>query len=460
MSTNTSTSSPRSFFSKIRTKSQILLNGKKNKPQCPPVPDNGSQTLYLRLNRRFLLQFPDATEDKPNPQPLPPPPGTAGNLIVINASLSDLRPFAGDTVDWLIKVAKLIFEPLGTSSLYTFTTESPEWWLEREMEPSTWRIVAQGEQLRATIYEFRPDNDALVMLTQKSERHMRSVTTNTSSDRAASFRDALLRRDRLCIISQQDRSMIASHLIPRRLGDNGVQAIIQRFAGSSTSLNRFDPTIGVFLFTGLDMCVDAYNLGFWNIGPVGLYVLYSILLIFVCWDGRTDMLSTIFLTSLQVFMDKRSTPMRQMYMAARSPSLHMTPPCPSHWLVHLTGTTSSVSSKNSPPLHIKTSRTYPISPYHSAQERMMMRVTLNLMMNGTLQILLTLLISGILLSGGCLSTWRQRNAIMPLQHGALESLLVKVCKLFYLDFLLLFTWTGCIKCFHFELNHNAVDFHY
>jgi hypothetical protein len=111
---------------------------------------------------------------------------------MIIANLPDLRPFAGDTVDWLIKVARLIFEPLGTRSLYTFTTESLEWWLDRAMQPPLWRKVVHGEQLRATIYEFRPDNDTLITLTGKSLRHPRSVTTNTSGARATTFRDALL----------------------------------------------------------------------------------------------------------------------------------------------------------------------------------------------------------------------------------------------------------------------------
>jgi hypothetical protein len=78
-------------------------------------------------------------------------------MNVIVADISELRPFASDTVDWLIKIARLIFKPLGTSSLYTFTTQTVEWWFDREMVPAQWRSVGPGEQLRATIYEFRPN---------------------------------------------------------------------------------------------------------------------------------------------------------------------------------------------------------------------------------------------------------------------------------------------------------------
>ena len=148
------------------------IPGKKShshvEPQSHRLPTTNAgapQTLYLRVNRQFLLLLPDVTDYQPNPQPLPPLPGTTGNLNVIVADLPDLRPFAGNTVDWLIKGARLIFQPLGTSSLYTFTTESVEWWLGREMQLPLWRAVLPGEQLSATIYEFRPNNNALIELT-------------------------------------------------------------------------------------------------------------------------------------------------------------------------------------------------------------------------------------------------------------------------------------------------------
>jgi len=79
--------------------------------------------LYLRIGSRFLCLFQPSTTANPD---------SHGNLYVIAANLDDLRPFAGDTVDWLIIVARHIFEPLGSSSLYTFTTQSTEWWLDKD----------------------------------------------------------------------------------------------------------------------------------------------------------------------------------------------------------------------------------------------------------------------------------------------------------------------------------------
>lgn len=229
--------------------------------------------LYLRVNRRFLYLLPSPTEDQPraDPQPLAPPPDTTGNLNIIIADLSDLRPFAGDTVNWLIRVARLIFEPLGTSSLHTFVTGSVEYWLDREMDPS-WRPVVQGEPLTSTIYEFCPDNNALLSLTKISDRRARSMTTNTSAPQAGPFRTTLLQRHQRCIISQQPDpgALVASHLIPRRLGDVAVQSAFHRFTGSQAVVNRFDPLLGVLLNAMLDTYVDSYRVGFWNSGPVSL----------------------------------------------------------------------------------------------------------------------------------------------------------------------------------------------
>ena len=290
MSASASTSSPRrsSRLAKGASSSRISKNPttstsqphrspvKKNKPQRKRLPNPESQKLYLRVNQKFLFLLPTATADQPT-QPTPPPPGTTGNLNVIIANLPDLRPFAGDNVDWLIKVARLILEPLGTGSLYTFTTESLEWWLDREMEPLVWRRVRHGEQLRPTIYEFRPDNDSLIMLTKISLRHTRSVTTNASGPRATAFRSALLRRHQTCIVTQSpiQQTLFASHLIPRRLGDAGVQSASQRFTGSPTIVDRYDPLIGVPLFATLGILADGYELGFWNNGPVSFLMFHE-----------------------------------------------------------------------------------------------------------------------------------------------------------------------------------------
>ena len=227
--------------------------------------------LYLRVDRRFLQLFPDTTADDPNPLPVPPPAGTTGILNVIIADLRDLQPFSGNTVDWLIAVASFVFEPLGMGSLYTFTTQTLDYWLGRQMDHSQWRVVSPGENLTATIYEFRRANDALITLTQIShpQQTERSHTTNTSQPRVTQFQTACLQRDRACIVLSRNPGGIASHLIPRRLGDAGVRAVFQRFTPEPVAVvDRYDPRLGVMLSRNLDSLVDTYDLGFWNTGRV------------------------------------------------------------------------------------------------------------------------------------------------------------------------------------------------
>ncbi|KAM6493658.1 hypothetical protein JOM56_010019 [Amanita muscaria] len=246
----------------------------KKDSQSPSRPGPQAGLLYLRVSRGFLNLLPAATAGQTDPQPLPPPPGTIGHLYVIRASLQDLRPFAGGTVDWLIRVARLIFEPLGTSSLFTFTADTLDSWLDRDMDSTQWRQVEQGEQLKATIYEFRPDNNAFITLSRMSLREGTSATTNTSQPQATAFRNMINERDGKCIISQTPWSVAASRLVPKRLSDAAVTSVVRRFTGSDAAVTRFDPTLGVLLFLPLDDRVGSYEVGFWNSGP-DQYVIHS-----------------------------------------------------------------------------------------------------------------------------------------------------------------------------------------
>jgi hypothetical protein len=241
------------------------------KEPSPQRSTSRNTMLYLRVDRRFLRLFPDTTDDSehPIPLPVPPPAGTTGILDVIIANLERLQPFSGNTVDWLIAVARFIFEPLGRGSLYTFTTHTLDYWLGRAMDHSQWRVVSPGENLTATIYEFRRANNALITLTQISLPRQRSHTTNNSKTRANQFRTACLRRDQTCIIISRTSRAIASHLIPRRLGDAGAGAVFQRFTPpGSAVVDRYDPQLGVMLSRNLDSLVDTYDLGFWSTGRV------------------------------------------------------------------------------------------------------------------------------------------------------------------------------------------------
>ena len=112
-----------------------------------------------------------------------------------------------------------------------------------------------------THHIFCPENNAFIMLTKKSSRRGRSVTTHRLTPQATTFRDKLVPCHRTCIISQEPllETLFASHLIPRRLGDVAIQSAFQRFTGSATIVSRIDPLIGVSLFSGLDTWVKSYS---------------------------------------------------------------------------------------------------------------------------------------------------------------------------------------------------------
>lgn len=290
------------------SKKPRLSRPKKPSRRPPPTPAVGPvpELLYLRISRRFLNQLPAAVAGQPDPAPLPPPPGAIGHLYVITTNLQDLHPFAGNTVDWLIRVARLIFEPLGMSSLFTFTADTVVSWLNRDMHLPQWRQVEQGEPLRATIYEFRPNDNAPITLSKISLRQARSVTTNISRDQATAFRNAILARDERCIISQSTFTHVhtASHLVPRRLGDVGATSVVHRFTGLDAVVTRFDPTLGVLLFQALDALVDSYELGFWHLGPASL-LSFELHHVNIYWGDRTNMLSTVFSLNQCIFMGDR-----------------------------------------------------------------------------------------------------------------------------------------------------------
>lgn len=61
---------------------------------------------------------------------------------------------------------------------------------------------------------------------------------------------------------------IASHLIPKRLGDRNIREIIDIYAKDDSidteQITRYDSIVGVLLTSGLDEAVDKFELGFWH----------------------------------------------------------------------------------------------------------------------------------------------------------------------------------------------------
>jgi hypothetical protein len=114
-----------------RKSARIERNAQKSFGPAAPATEPQSRIVYLRVNRRFLLQLNPPTALQPNPPPSQP--NMEGNLYVIAAPINRVQWFAGNTVDWLVRISKLMF-------LYTFQTRSVQYWLDNEIDNS-WRQV-------------------------------------------------------------------------------------------------------------------------------------------------------------------------------------------------------------------------------------------------------------------------------------------------------------------------------
>lgn len=61
-----------------------------------------------------------------------------------------------------------------------------------------------------------------------------------------------------CVVKLIVTSLVASHLIPKRIGTEGAQDIAKRFSGEQTviGIHRYDPRIGILLSTPLNSLVE------------------------------------------------------------------------------------------------------------------------------------------------------------------------------------------------------------
>jgi len=238
-----------------------------------PVETATSQFIYVRIRNALLRPIPNPA----NPNPLANP-NALGHLYLIAGTYEDIQRYAGTTVDWIIKVAQLICDPLGGGDVYTPTTGTSSDWYPLH-RTSTWQRVVQGDPLRPGIYEFEPSTGP-VLLSKISERKTHSVTTLGSLSSSATFgRHIWLREGHACGVTRIPSPLIASHLIPKRMGTVGATDVITRFSGPQIALgiDAFDPRIGILLFSALDVLVDHYKLGFYHV-TVSYYIDFCFLL--------------------------------------------------------------------------------------------------------------------------------------------------------------------------------------
>jgi len=135
-------------------------------------------------------------------------------------------------------------------------------WYHTDRDTS-WQEVVHGNPLLPNIYEFVTSHP--ITLSRISERHSRSVTTSGSQSQgnSSSFRDSLSDRDGPCVVNGVGPT-IASHLVPRRVGSDGVTEIMEHFVGATETSGVYDPQLGINLSMALDYWVDLYRVGFYH----------------------------------------------------------------------------------------------------------------------------------------------------------------------------------------------------
>ena len=139
---------------------QTSLNGGK----IAPVATVATEFVLIRVRRDLLLPIPTTATN--------PPPAASqhspGHLYLIEGRLEDIRQFSGTTVDWVIRVAHLICDPLGTGQVFTHTTGTTSDWYASDRAAS-WRQVFPGDPLHSGIYEF--ESASPILLSEISDRN-------------------------------------------------------------------------------------------------------------------------------------------------------------------------------------------------------------------------------------------------------------------------------------------------
>jgi hypothetical protein len=241
-------------------KKEKLLKGKQKAktPESKTPGQSATNRIYIRVLLSDVI-----LNDTVNTTITDLDPSASHHLYLIEGSLDDIARYAGRTVDWIIKVAYSICDPSGAGRIFTHTEGTPSYWYDKDRD-ADWRQVSLGDPLVAGIYEFV--TTVPISLSRISERRDLSLTSNGSVSNAATFRRDLDLRDGTCVVTKQPVSLIAAHLVPKRLGDNGAKEVATRFVGAigTRNIHKFHPTLGILLFRPLDIFVDRFKLGFYH----------------------------------------------------------------------------------------------------------------------------------------------------------------------------------------------------
>jgi hypothetical protein len=105
------------------------------------------------------------------------------------------------------------------------------------------------------------------------------VTTSgpDSQSNSSYFCCLLTNHDTSCVVTR-GHPFIASHLIPRCLGSDGVRGVMEHFVGpaGANGIGVYDAQIGVALCSNLDHWVDTFQAGFYHVTVSYLMCLFIV----------------------------------------------------------------------------------------------------------------------------------------------------------------------------------------
>jgi hypothetical protein len=215
--------------------------------QDSPIED--TPPLRLRVATAGLVGSHPANDRRP-----------ALYLEILCARIEDLSPFAA-SARWLIDFCDGFF--FGTPGDIFVQPLEHRSDINNTPRDASWTLLMPAAQLEGAVYEFAPSAPTDSMLF--CDKTMSSATSRASVDRSRYFREALIARDVECILTGDEaETCIASHLIPKRLGDHLANSILVR-ANCANPSGRIDSRLGILLNRTLDFFVDTFQMGFMKV---------------------------------------------------------------------------------------------------------------------------------------------------------------------------------------------------
>ena len=261
---------------------QNTTKGHQSEPNSPQSSRDKSPTMehgvYIRVHKSLIQTTSSAATTSTfatHPSPTNP---SSSHLYLIAGAIQDIERYAGTTLDWVIKIAHLICSPLRRGRVYTHTTGTIHAWYHQDRGMG-WRLVAPGDPLVPGIYEF--DADFSVVLSRLSQREAHSVTSVGSQSSSSTFRRHIeIREGGRCAASNLRQVLIATHLIPKRIGTEGVRSVVADFVGTleAQHAHNFHAMIGILLTYALEKEVTQYMLGFYHIAVSNAVYIFNCLI--------------------------------------------------------------------------------------------------------------------------------------------------------------------------------------